>query len=186
MSVIKFEILYNTATQEFCVTNPETGEMKTTGAKKSTKKTKPAVSDSEPKLFLEDNKYCLTESAVELLGVEPGCKLDIQYDKNGPIIADDEVWSTNKGNKLTKSLTVACRGVKREELEKFGTEFNLVPIPEKEGMFYLKSTEAIDVEITDINELEEELGTPIDEDLQDLIDDPDATTFEIGTLDFKL
>lgn len=187
MSILKFEILYNTQTQEFCVTNTETGEMKTTGAKKSTKKTKPAVSGIEPKLILEDNKYCLTEAAVELLGVEPGCKLDIQYDKNGPIIADDEIWSTGKGNKLTKSLTVACRGVKREELEKYGTEFNLVPIPEKEGMFYLKSNSIFDVEeVKNVEELEEELGTPIDEDLQDLIDDPDATTFEIDSTFFKL
>lgn len=187
MSILKFEILYNTSTQEFSVTNTETGEMKTTGAKKSTRKTKPAVSDSEPKLILEENKYCLTESAVTLLGIEPGCKIDIQYDKNGPIIADDEIWGTNKGNKLTKSLTVAFRGVKREELEKYGSEFTLMPIPDREGMFYLKGNNELYIgEAKNIEELEEELNIPIDEDLQDLIDDPDATTYEIDSTFFKL
>lgn len=188
MSILKFEIMYNTTTGEFCVTDTETGEMKTTGVKKTiTRKTKPAASGSEPKIILAENKYCITESAAELLGVEAGDKLDIQYDKTGPIIANEEIWGNGaKGNKLTKSLTVACRGVKREELEKYGTEFTLVPIPDREGMFYLKGNVEVEAkEDITVEELEE-LGTPVDEDLQDLIDDPDATTYEIDSSLFKL
>lgn len=72
--------------------------------------------DSGPTLTLEDNKYCLSQAAADLMGVEPGDKLDIKYEKRGketvPVIGSDDVWGTKGGNKLTKSLTVACRGRK--------------------------------------------------------------------------
>ena len=84
-------------------------------SKRKTSKVKKEES-SAPLLTLNDNKYCLTQAAADLMGVEPDCKLDIKYEKRGketvPVIGSDDVWGTKGGNKLTKSLTVACRGRK--------------------------------------------------------------------------
>lgn len=83
---------------------------------KPRKKTVVKNESSEPKLILESNKYQLTQAAVELMGVEPDDKIDIKYEKQGknitPVIGSDETFGTKQGNKLTKSLTVACRGRK--------------------------------------------------------------------------
>lgn len=160
--------------------------------KKRTSKVKKEES-SEPILTLEDNKYCLTQAAVDLMGVEPDCKLDIKYEKRRketiPVIGSDEVWKTKGGNKLTKSLTVACRGSKNEELSKFGHEFTLVPHEKKEGLFILQNgtTEIkIDEEVKDLQDLEEAISLPVDVDLQDLIDDSDANVKEVNSSMFKL
>lgn len=115
MSIVKFEFSYDTVSKEFSVTNVETGEVKSTKVVKKTSKTKKEES-TEPLLTLEENKYYLTPAAIELMQVEPGDKLDIKYEKQGrnsiPVIGSDEVWGTKSGNKLNKSLTVACRGRK--------------------------------------------------------------------------
>lgn len=161
-------------------------------SKKRTSKVKKEES-SEPILTLEDNKYCLTQAAVDLMGVEPDCKLDIKYEKRGketiPVIGSDEVWKTKGGNKLTKSLTVACRGSKNEELSKFGKEFTLIPHDKKEGLFILQNESTkieIDDEIEDLQDLEEAISLPVDVDLQDLIDDSDANVKEVNSSMFQL
>ena len=161
-------------------------------SKRKTSKVKKEESSS-PLLTLEDNKYCLTQAAIDLMGVEPDCKLDIKYEKRGketiPVIGSDEVWGTKGGNKLTKSLTVACRGSKNEELSKFGQEFTLIPHEKKEGLFILQSGTAevkIDNEIEDLQNLEEEISIPVDVDLQDLIDDTDANVKEVNSSMFQL
>lgn len=147
---------------------------------------------SEPTLILEENKYCLNQAAVDLMKVEPDCKLDIKYEKRGketvPVIGTDTAFGTKQGNKLTKSLTVACRGSKREELAKYGTEFILIPHKTKEGIFVLQDKDAELEKILDdtIPKEDEEISLPMDTDLQDLIDNVDATITEVSPSIFKL
>lgn len=161
-------------------------------SKRKTSKVKKEES-SAPLLTLKDNKYCLTQAAADLMGVEPDCKLDIKYEKRGketvPVIGSDDVWGTKGGNKLTKSLTVACRGSKNEELSKFGQEFTLVPHEKKDGLFILQNGTAkveIDDEVEDLQDLEETISLPVDVDLQDLIDDSDANVKEVSSSMFQL
>lgn len=161
--------------------------------KRKTTKSKKEES-SEPTLTLEDNKYCLNQAAADLMGVEPDCKLDIKYEKRGketiPVIGTDTAFGTKQGNKLTKSLTVACRGSKNEELSKYGTEFILVPHETKDGIFVLQNEDAkleraLDDTIEKPDGPEEEIELP-DIDLQDLIDDKDATITEVNSSMFQL
>lgn len=148
---------------------------------------------SEPTLILEDNKYCLNKAAVELMNIEPDYKLDIKYEKRGkemvPVIGDDENFGTHGGNKVTKSFTVACRGSKREELAKYGTEFTLIPHESKVGIFILQNKNTkLEKALDDTIEKEdnEEIEFPVDIDLQELIDDKDATITEVSSNIFQL
>lgn len=185
MSIVKFEFSYDTVSKEFSVTNVETGEVKSTKVVKKTSKNKKEES-TEPLLTLEENKYYLTPAAIELMQVEPGDKLDIKYEKQGrnsiPVIGSDEVWGTKSGNKLNKSLTVACRGSKQEELSKYGNQFTIIPHNSKEGLFILKGNKEIDEEIENIEDITTSI---IEEDnLQNIIDDPDVT--EVSPFTFQL
>ena len=194
---LKYQVSIDTETGEMttkCLSRKidKNSEVVEDKPKKRTSKVKKEES-SEPILTLEDNKYCLTQAAVDLMGVEPDCKLDIKYEKRGketvPVIGSDEVWKTKGGNKLTKSLTVACRGSKNEELSKFGHEFTLVPHEKKEGLFILQNGTAkieIDGEVEDLQDLEEAISLPVDVDLQDLIDDSDANVKEVNSSMFQL
>ena len=192
--------------EEFTITlkyqvkvDTETGEMTTKCISRKVDKSNFEVTDdkprrkasaknesSEPKLILESNKYQLTQAAVDLMGVEPDCKIDIKYEKQGknvtPVIGSDETFGTKQGNKLTKSLTVACRGSKNEELSKFGTEFTLIPHPKKDGIFILSTGS---VETDEEGEDEEEISYP-DIDIQEMIDDKDAEITEVPSSMFKL
>ena len=159
-------------------------------SKKKTSKSKKEES-TVPSLILEENKYCLNQAAITLMGVEPDCKLDIKYEKRGketiPVIGSDESFGTHSGNKLNKSLTVACRGSKREELSKYGTEFTLVPHETKDGIFILQNKNAnFESTVSDVPETEDEIELPDDIDLQDLIDDKDATITEVDASMFQL
>lgn len=163
--------------------------------RKSSTKSKAKKEESDtPLLTLEDNKYCLNTAAVQLMGIEYGCKLDIKYQKVGktvvPVIADDEVWGTHSGNKTTKTFTVACRGSKNEELAKYGNVFTVIAHPDTAGLFILQSglvnIEDEDPELEDIPSIEEELSLPIDEDLQSLIDSTDAQITEVSSSIFTL
>ena len=159
-------------------------------SKKRTSKSKKEES-TVPSLILEENKYCLNQAAITLMGVEPDCKLDIKYEKRGketiPVIGSDESFGTHNGNKLNKSLTVACRGSKREELSKYGTEFTLVPHETKDGIFILQNKNAdFESTVSDVPETEDEIELPDDIDLQDLIDDKDTTITEVDASMFQL
>ena len=159
-------------------------------SKKKTSKSK-KEENTVPSLILEDNKYCLNQAAITLMGVEPNCKLDIKYEKRGketiPVIGSDESFGTHSGNKLNKSLTVACRGSKREELSKYGTEFTLVPHETKDGIFILQNKNAdFEPTVSNVPETEDEIELPDDIDLQDLIDDKDATITEVDASMFQL
>ena len=105
--------------------------------KKTTSRKKKTEESSTPQLTLSDNKCCLNTAAVELIGVEAGDKLDINYEKYGsgfrPVLSLSE-----KGNKLTKSHTIALRGSKNEALAKYGTIFNVVAHESKPNSYLLK------------------------------------------------
>jgi hypothetical protein len=184
---LKYQVKVDTETGEMttkCVSrkvDKSNFEVVESKKKKTTKN-----ESSEPKLILENNKYQLTQAAVDLMGVEPDDKIDIKYEKQGkdiiPVIGSDEIFGTKQGNRLTKSLTVACRGNKNEELAKFGSEFTLVPHPNKTGIFIL-STGIVNDEIEEPEE--EEIDLP-DIDLQDLIDNEDADITEVSASMFQL
>lgn len=177
--------------------DPETGEIVTNCVKKTIdkagfksaeikeKKTKKVKKEecSDPKIILEENKYCLNQAAADLIGVEPGDKLDIAYKKQGKTITPIIYKDNKKGNKLNKSLTVACRGSKQEELAKYGTEFYLVPHSE-DGVFVLTNKDKEIEENLDDEELP--IDETIDVDIQDLLNDEDANITEISAFEYKL
>lgn len=161
---------------------------------KVTKKVIAEDSDTEPKLVLESNKYCLNGAAIALMGIGPNDKLDVKYDdgKNGkfPVIGTDEAFGTKGGNKLTKSNTVACRGSKNEELSKYGSEFKLVPHPSKDGLFILTTNSSpIEQLVGDDNVHVEEEDTEdiaFDLNLDEIAEEQDANISEIDSSFFKL
>lgn len=167
----------------------DTGEI--VGSKlinKETKSLRKKDNETEPKLYLEDNKYRLNTAAVELMGVDSNSKLVIQYEQgsNGdyPIIELSE-----SGNKVTKSNTVACRGRSHEQLAKYGKEFTLVPHPNKPGVFILTSESVDSNKLNGDNNVkieEEDEDIPFDLDIKDLISDEDANITEIDSNFFKL
>ena len=133
--------------------------------KKSVKKDQ----DTEAKVYLEDNKLKLNSLAVEMLGVNPGDRIDIQYSDTYPIIGKSESFGNpDGGTKLTKSYTISFRGKKSEVLQKFGTEFKVI---DSNGHFILDSgKEIIQESIKDENVNVED----IDLNLDDFLDDADA------------
>ena len=79
---------------------------------------------------------------------------------------------------------------KNEELSKYGIEFILVPHETKDGIFVLQNEDAkleraLDDTIEKPDGPEEEIELP-DIDLQDLIDDKDATITEVNSSMFQL
>lgn len=163
--------------------------------KKSTKKSsKKADESTTPQLILEENKYSINNAAVELLGLDldDENRLDIKMEKTGktsiPVFGTSIAFGTpSKGNKLTKSLTVACRGKANEELSKYGSVFTIVPHPSKENLFILSSGETVaETEVAtdeNISIPDETLTIPAevtddDLDLSGLVED--------GELDFTL
>ena len=176
--------------QQFTITyerevDTDTGEIiKTTiigssDIKSEKKKSIKKDQDIEAKVYLEDNKLKLNSLAVEMLNVDPGDRIDIQYSDTYPIIGKSESFGNPEGGtKLTKSYTVSFRGKKSEVLQKFGTEFKVI---DSNGRFILDSgKEVIQEPIKDENVNIED----IDLNLDDLLDDTDAK--EVKSSIFKL
>lgn len=163
-------------------------------ATKSSRKKIVQDEDKDPKLILEDNKYRLNTTAVELMGLNENSKLNIRYEqgKNGdiPLLGTDEAFGVKSGNRITKSNTVACRGSKNEELAKYGKEFILVPHPNKPGIFILSSGNVGPEQLIGDNNVSIEGGEsddlPFDLDIKDLVEDEDVNTTEIDSNFFKL
>lgn len=141
----------------------------------------PVVQDGEPKLYLEENKCKLSTAACGLLGIGAGDKIEIEYtEQNGGTVP---VISLNKGNKLTKSLTIAYRGNKNKELAKYGSEFTIIS---KGGLFVLDSGVAVKPEVKDENlEVPEDINLE-ELNLDDLADTEDANVNSIDSNFFKL
>lgn len=81
-------------------------------AKKTSTRTKKPKDDgsTEPKATLLEGKIQLNNRAIELTGFEPDMKIDIRFEKRGrsvvPVMCEDPA----KGNRLTKTHTISCRG----------------------------------------------------------------------------
>ena len=196
MAKIKFDLYWDEESNSWEAINSETGEIKSfSPVKKST--TKKSVSkvdtDTIPKLTLETSKYILTQAAVDLLGVQPDDRIDIKYEKQGkrmvPIIGSNEAFGTKAGNKLTKSLTVSCRGKANEELSQYGTTFTITAHPIKEGLFILNGDKIIpEQQVDDVVEIKEDQSdVDLDSELDDLLaEDSTDNITEITNFDFNI
>lgn len=196
MAKIKFDLYWDEESNSWEAINSETGEIKSfSPVKKST--TKKSVSkvdtDTTPKLTLETSKYILTQAAVDLLGVQPDDRIDIKYEKQGkrmvPIIGSNEAFGTKAGNKLTKSLTVSCRGKANEELSQYGTTFTITAHPIKEGLFILNGNKIIpEQQVDDVVEIKEDQSdVDLDSELDDLLaEDSTDNITEITNFDFNI
>lgn len=132
---------------------------------------------SEPIIILDSNKYILNQAAADLLEVNYEDRLEIKYKKIGslifPVIGKNEVFGTQGGNKLTKSLTISYRGKNNETLAEYGDRFTLSAFTEIPGVFTMCGNKEIDLvesdsninpNISDFSEIDIEL--PIDTDLE--------------------
>lgn len=172
----------------FKVVNIETGEVQENKIPKKVSKKNTVEESSEPLLTLDSNKYYLTSSAVSLLNVEAGDRIDIKYEKKYnklvPVIGSNSVFNTQGGNKLSKNNTVSCRGKANEELSKYGTVFALQP--KGNGLFYLVNTENPKEDSSVIEDANIELPSQESEfDLDDLINNSGEAT-QISSLDFSI
>lgn len=158
----------------------ETGELFTREAtlgdfkevtKKATRTKKPKDDGNpNPTVTLLEGKIQFNNAAMELVGWQAEDKIDIRFDKKGrnvtPIILEDP----SKGNRLTKTNTVSCRGSKHDNLAEYGTVFAVVPYEGKGGWFKLigdapqKEDDIIDVpeEIEDPEDFTDDLTEDID------------------------
>ena len=173
------------------IVDKETGEIITREAtlgdfkevKKSTstgtRTKKPKDTDPVAKITLLEGKIQMNNACVELVGWEPEMKIDIRFEKQGrkitPIILEDEA----KGNRLTKTFTVSCRGSKHDNLAEYGSVFNVVPYEGKDGWFKLLG-DAPEKE-DDIIDVPEELTAPEEEEV-----DVDDNGVEAADIDFDL
>lgn len=90
---------------------------------KSTKKYKKEATTYD--VTLCENKIIFSQETLNTIGAEEGDRINIEYDKIDnkliPIIYKDE----NKGNKLTKSNTIAFKGKQNEMLSQYGDHFTI-------------------------------------------------------------
>ena len=146
--------------------------------KTSTRTKKNSDTDPDPKITLLEGKIQMNNACVELVGWEPEMKIDIRFEKQGrkitPIILEDET----KGNRLTKTFTVSCRGSKHDNLAEYGTVFNVIPYEGHDGWFKLLG-DAPEKE-DDIIDVPEEITNPEDEV------DVDEDGVEAADIDFNL
>lgn len=147
-----------------------------------------AEDSAEPQLTLESNKYTLNKAAAELLNVKWEDRLDIKYQKVDnvifPIIGKSENWGTKSGNKLTKNLTVSCRGNANELLAKYGDTFSITPWKDHNGLFVLVGNADREEETTDDNIVIKE-NSNIEEDLP-LDTSLDEEAYEINDFSFEI
>lgn len=157
-------------------------------------KAEEAEDSAEPQITLEANKYVLNKAAATLMGVEWENRLDIKYqpvEKGGmmfPIIGTDTAWKTKSGNKLTKSLTVSCRGNANELLSKYGDTFTVTPWKGHEGLFVMignKDRSEEEPTIKDDNISIKEDENPVEDlPLDTELDDEEA--YKIDDISFEI
>ena len=143
-----------------------------------TTKAEEAEDSAEPQITLEANKYVLNKAAAELMGVEWQDRLDIKYQpiENNkllfPIIGTDTVWKTKAGNKLTKNLSVSCRGNANSLLSGYGDTFTVTPWKGHDGLFVL---------IGNKDRPKEDENIEIKEDDNSNVDIPEKEDFPLDT-----
>ncbi len=153
-------------------------EIKVDTFKSTNKKVLNTDTDTEPKLYLLENKYRLNAKAIALLKPTNDDRIDIKYEiGNIPVIGLDSVFGTNNGCKISKSNTVSLRGAKFDQLSKYGNEFTLIEHTDKEGLFILQpliepsplnGDENVNIENVDINFNFEDLFLEEDADKKEI------------------
>lgn len=169
--------LVDTETGEIMTKEATLGDFKET--KKTTTRTKKPKDDGNPNptATLLEGKIQLNNAAMELVGWEADDKIDIRFEKQGRKITPLMMEDLAKGNRLTKTNTISCRGAKHDNLAEYGTVFNVVPYEGHDGWFKLIG-DAPEKE-DDIIDVPEEINNP-EEDL-----DIDAG-IEAGDISFDL
>ena len=139
------------------------GDFKEVTKKASTPKSKkPKDTDPVAKIEVLDGKVQMNAACVELTQFEPEQKIAIEFEKKGRKITPIMFEHQGKGNRLTKTYTISCRGAKHDELVNYGTVFEVVPYEGKEGYFKLKGDTP--EEEDDIIDVPEEIENPEDDD----------------------
>ena len=172
--------LVDKETGEIMTKEATLGDFKDVVKKATTTRTKKSKdTDPNPKITLLEGKIQMNNACVELVGWEPEMKIDIRFEKQGrkitPIILEDEA----KGNRLTKTFTVSCRGSKHDNLAEYGSVFNVVPYEGKDGWFKLLG-DAPEKE-DDIIDVPEELTAPEEDEVE-----VDEGGVEAADIDFDL
>lgn len=141
---------------------------------------------SEPQITLDPNKYILNKAAAQLMGVAWEDRLSIKYQKidgiTFPVIGTDEAFGTKGGNKLTKSLSVSCRGKANDMLRQYGDTFTVTTMKGQDDLFVLVGN-AERPEVDNIEILEDEndnIDLPLDTEIGD------ESAKEIDPLTFEL
>lgn len=181
--------------------DPETNEYKPIKQEiiKDKAKKEPAIElaeqaeeSAEPQLTLASNKYILNKSAADLLGVKWEDKIDIKYQLidsiRYPIIGSNISWGTSGGNKLTKSLTVSCRGNANSLLSEFGDTFTFAPWQGHKGLYILIGNKDRDIESDDNIEVKESIEPEediiLDNNIEDVIEET-KDDYELNDFDFE-
>ena len=152
--------------------DPATEEIKNVKMVSREEKPARAIKWDRPVLSLQKNLYDLSPSALQLLGAEPGDKLDIRYrpiqvGKLSPVIGTNKAWGDESGNKITQHLTVSFRGKANKELAEFGDLFILEPLTE--GLYQLVPFKVATKEPTIKVEEPVEVKTPVaSEELEEI------------------
>lgn len=100
------------------------------------KEEKKIVKSTKPYIILKESSLQFNQAAVDYMGLRPGVstiKIKYNTDKKGvvtPIIATTETFGIKTGNKLTKKLTVAFRGMQNQKLSEYGDTFLLGGMPD--------------------------------------------------------
>lgn len=175
--------LVDTETGEITTKEATLGDFKDVAKKATTTRTrKPKDDNPNPQITLLEGKIQMNNACIALVGWEPEMKIDICFEKQGrkitPIIKEDE----SKGNRLTKTFTVSCRGSKHDNLAEYGTVFDVIPYEGHDGWFKLKG-DAPEKE-DDIIDVPEEISNP-DEDESLGIGDEEPGV-EAADIDFDL
>lgn len=175
--------LVDTETGEITTKEATLGDFKDVAKKATTTRTrKPKDDNPNPQITLLEGKIQMNNACIALVGWEPEMKIDICFEKQGrkitPIIKEDE----SKGNRLTKTFTVSCRGSKHDNLAEYGTVFDVIPYEGHDGWFKLKG-DAPEKE-DDIIDVPEEISNP-DEDESLSIGDEEPGV-EAADIDFDL
>ena len=187
MAKLNFILTIDTTIGAFDITNQDTGEVKTVEAQKLKKSTVKKLTEmdttGEPILTLEENKYCLNGAAAKFMNVKADDRLAIKMRKVNGVMTPIILKQTS-GNRLTRSLTVACRGANNEALAAYGTTFTITAFDEEPGTFVLHGNrelpEIVDDNIEDDPEIPEELKV----DLSILNETPDGAV-EIDGAEFE-
>ena len=155
-------------------------EVKKSSSSSGTRTRKPKDDgDPNPKATLLESKIQLNNAAMELTGWEAEMKIDIRFEKKGKQITPIMLEDMAKGNRLTKTNTISCRGSKHDNLSEYGTVFDVVPYEGKDGWFKLVG-DAPQKE-DDTVEIPDEISDPEEDEV-----DVDADGVEAADIDFNL